>query len=83
MFQIETNIPMPERTSSPGRTASIYPLADMYVGDSFLVPLNPITKEDRRRVSSSTSAFTKRNKDLNVKFSIRAVDGGLRVWRVA
>ena len=82
MFQIETNIPMPDRTT-PGRPASMYPLADMYVGDSFLVPMDPVTVEARRRVASATSSYSKRNKESGVKFSIRAVEGGLRVWRIA
>jgi hypothetical protein len=47
MFQIETNIPVPT-IANRGATASVYPLADMYVGDSFLVPLEPVTLADAR-----------------------------------
>jgi hypothetical protein len=82
MFQIETNIPVPT-IANRGATASVYPLADMYVGDSFLVPLEPVTLADRRRVSAAIAGYTKRHKDKGLKFSVRTVDGGLRVWRVA
>jgi len=82
MYQIETNIPVPAAKSG-GSSASVYPLGDMYVGDSFLVPLTPVTPEDRRRVTAATSGYAARHKANGVKFSIRTVDGGLRVWRVA
>jgi hypothetical protein len=55
----------------------------MYVGDSFLVPLEPITLADRRRVSAAVTGFAKRHKAKGLKFSVRSVEGGLRVWRVA
>jgi hypothetical protein len=82
MFQIETNVPVPA-VANRGATASVYPLADMYVGDSFLVPLEPITLADRRRVSAAVTGFAKRHKAKGLKFSVRSVEGGLRVWRVA
>lgn len=82
MYQIETNIPLPSAKSG-GSTASVYPLSNMYVGDSFLVPMEPVTAEARRRVTAAASGYAARNKDAGVKFSIRTVDGGLRVWRVA
>jgi hypothetical protein len=82
MYQIETNIPVPTPKNG-GSNASVYPLGDMYVGDSFLVPIEAVTPEDRRRVTAATSGYAARHKESGVKFSIRTVDGGLRVWRVA
>jgi hypothetical protein len=55
----------------------------MDIGDSFLVPIEAVTPEDRRRVTAATSGYSARHKESGVKFSIRTVDGGLRVWRVA
>jgi hypothetical protein len=84
MYQIDTDIPLPARTNpNAGATPSVYPLADMLVGDSFFVPCDSVTIADRRRVSAATAGFTRRRKDSGIKFSIRTVDGGLRVWRVA
>lgn len=81
MFTIETNIPLPARTNPNAGTNAKYPLADMLVGDSFLYPAEPATLADRRRLSSALASYSSRHKD--VKFAVRTVDGGLRVWRVA
>lgn len=81
MFTIETNIPLPARTNPTVGASAKYPLADMLVGDSFLYPCAPATLADRRRLSSALASHARRYK--GVKFSMRTVDGGLRVWRVA
>ena len=82
MYAIESNVAILERVFGHS-TASKYPLNDMRVGDSFLVPCEPATQQDRRRISSAVTGYQKRRKDLGLKFSIRSVEGGVRVWRVA
>ena len=71
MYEIEKGIPAP-----PARNYYLrYPWDAMAVGDSFFVP------DDKR--SSVRSAASKRNQLNNGKrFISRAVEGGVRVWRV-
>jgi hypothetical protein len=85
-FVIEKNIPAP----APGRgrsASSGFPFADMTdVNDSFLVELNPDPEADTenkllvRRVRQA--ALWAGRKYAPAKFTVRKVDGGLRVWRV-
>ena len=76
-FTIESGIPMPKRAA--GRNGSKYPLSQLDVGDSFLVP-EPVKAATLR---SAVGAFLKRNPDFG-KFAVRAEShGGHRVWRTA
>jgi hypothetical protein len=72
-FQIEKNVAPP---TSRGGGKALYPFADMNVGDSFFVP------ETIKRTNVQNAAYMYACRK-NVKFSVRAVEGGLRVWRVA
>ena len=71
LFAIEKGIPIPPHGNS--RTSK-YPWADLCVGDSFFVP----------GVKTDAMAGSKANatKKYNAKYSMRAVDGGVRVWRI-
>lgn len=73
-FTIEAGVAIPKRIA--GRSGSKYPFAEMGVGDSFLVAgeVKPAT------LRSAVGAYTKRNGQTS-KFAVRAVEGGLRVWR--
>lgn len=73
MFKIEKNIQIP-----PLRGASKkYPLSEMEIGDSFLVPCD---KEDadavRNRVTQNFYSIRPK------RFTGRVVEGGVRVWRI-
>ncbi len=67
-FKIETGLPMPIRGK--------YPWRQMNVGDSFFVPningnvMGTLIASAHRRLSGA-------------RFSQRAVDGGVRIWRIA
>ena len=77
MFTIDNGIPVPD-SARAGRSAtgSKYPFADMAVGSSFGVPdAKPST------LRSACAVYAK--KHTGVKFAIRAVEGGTRVWRTA
>jgi len=72
MFEIEIEKGVPQPDAKTGK----YPFRQMEVGDSFFAPLgssdpNPF----------NTYATAKRIKDGR-KYSVRRVDGGIRVWRV-
>ena len=72
MIEIETGIPIPPR--SRGRQDK-YPWRTMAVGNSFIA-------KDAKSSSMSTliAAAQKRN---GHKYTRRAVEGGVRIWRVA
>lgn len=77
MFAIEKNVAIPEALNT---RQGKYPYKSMEVGDSFFVPSDdkgsPTTK-----MRSSVAAYCKRNNEL--KFIVREVEGGARVWRTA
>ena len=73
-FKIDKGVPMPKLRGGPGRNP-IYPLGDMEVGDSFLVP-----GEKRSSLRSAIQMYGKR---YGKRFSLRTVDGGQRVWRLS
>lgn len=82
MFKIDSHIPIPADVSTGRR--STYPLADMNVGDSFLVPFNGDTaKKVTQRLHSAVSQFQRRNTDSDRRFTVRAEATGVRVWRIA
>lgn len=75
-MKIERGIPLPGK-----RFKSKYEFEKMKVGDSFFVRCGKKALSGKR---SSIYAAYCRYWELNpkVEFSIRAVDGGLRCWRV-
>lgn len=76
MITIDKNVPMPE-----GRARSRYPYADMEVGDSFFVVTNGTDENaTARRLRGSSFTYGKK---AGSKFSVRKMDNGFRVWRVA
>ena len=67
MFKIDKDVPMPNMWQK-------YPLGDMEIGDSFFLP-----RAKTQNISPMLRKYSIRN---NKKFSVRAVDGGVRVWRI-
>ena len=77
-FALETDVPVPVRTGSGGRSGSSkYPFPLMEPGHSFLVP-GDIKSQT---VRSAVSAYQKRVGESAGKFSVRTVGDGVRVWR--
>lgn len=85
-FKIDKGIPIPPivtRGGGLGRPGAMngkskYPLDGMQVGDSFKVP-------DAKGTAISSAVQTARSRTLKLKkmkFAIRTVKGGVRVWRV-
>ncbi len=72
MYQIESNIPIPELA---GRKPPKYPFDSMNVGDSFRV-----SAEEVKSARQSAFAYARRK---NVKFSTRHDGDGLRIWKTA
>jgi len=62
------------------RRKSPYPIAEMEVGDSFHVPAMP---GDLMKVRNRLNGALLRFKRDGQKFTLRVVEGGVRVWRTA
>lgn len=73
MFNIESGVPVPPKGVF-GRSSK-YPWQLMDVDDSFMV-------EKGNLKSLRTTAYGA-GKRMGLKFTARAVEGGVRVWRVA
>lgn len=92
MFAIKNDIPVPAFTSI-GRPSTIYPFADLMVGDSFFVPINTDKQETVKQILNRTRASAQRWKKVTeskaVKLRIMPFadpDTGkeaVGVWRVA
>ena len=74
MFSIEKGVKRPARKGHAA--ACKYPFVDMEVDDSFFV------EGDSGIINRVRSAATQYQRRHRVKFSVRTVDGGCRVWRV-
>lgn len=86
-FKIEKGVPLAKKTVQPrGFAPGKYPFEDMEVGDSFFYPATD-GDSARKRMAASTLNYGKRRAkwfpgEAPRKYSIRSVEGGLRVWRV-
>lgn len=72
---IDRNIPLPDPKRG-GKRASKYPWADMKIGESFRFP-------DTVKKTTAASLTYSAGKTHQRKFSLRALDDGIRVWRTA
>jgi hypothetical protein len=74
LFAVERNVPMPRRGLA-GRP-SLYPFADMRVGDSFFIS----TPKRRKQVASAAANFAR---ERGWKFSVLTMpDKTYRCWRI-
>lgn len=80
MFEIRKGVPIPPRTVKSGRK-SIYPFADMAIGDSFEVPVpkGKTAQSTERTLRSACAAHAKRANG-SVGFSVRRGADSLSVW---
>ena len=77
MFEIESNIPIPDPECG---VKSKYPFADMKIGDSFLMPYADKTPVKQRMVLiHAIRHFRRKHPDRT--FATRQQDTGIRVWR--
>lgn len=79
-YKIEKNVPLPAK-------ASIYPLDDMSVGDSFAIPREEKiqTEKMRNRISAAICSYRKKHPDRAFATRSETSDAGehfQRVWRV-
>lgn len=75
MYAIDTNIPVPTKTKRARTHWAIkYPWHKLDRGDSFFVP-------DGNLKSLRSSASMQKGR-TGRKYLVRAVDGGVRIWRL-
>ncbi len=72
LLPIEKGVPLP--APKERRNGLRYPWADMEPCDSFFIP--------GATANSHTGLVSKQNRTGKARFTLRAVDGGVRVWRV-
>lgn len=85
MFTLESNVPI--AAAPRGRKATTFPLADMEIGQSFVMAIEGEGKEAtknleswRRKVRIAIKAFVA---EFDAKFQMAKTPDGLRVWRIA
>ena len=71
MIKIEKGVPLPKE-----KKASAYPVREMEIGDSFFIAGASIQGKEQ-------AACRQMAGNRGFKLTIRTVEGGLRVWRVA
>ena len=69
-MDVDEEVPIPDRQK--------YPFAKMKVGDSFLLTYSPDRKAMAMRVRGAASQISRR---YTMRFAIRIVPNGVRVWR--
>ena len=83
-FQIESGVPLPKAKRGPGRKATEFPMADMQVGDSFLIPCDV---KDAKSLANWRRKFLLAKKRFLTTyegaFRTVTVEDGIRVWRTA
>jgi hypothetical protein len=75
MYPIEKNIPPPKRVIK-------YPIFEMEVGDSFVIPCK---EKDKERVRCSALTHIKKicqKEGLRIKLGSTAKGEGVRIWRI-
>lgn len=82
-YEIESDIPVPA-SKRGGLKGETYPFEKLNPGQSFFVKATETRPNPAKSLASTVSSATKRFKGKDGrKFTIRAVEGGARVWRLA
>jgi hypothetical protein len=73
-IKIESDVPLPPATGG----AKKYPFDEMAIGQSFFIRTDELPKSGDKAVRSSATQAAKR---LRMKFTMRQVKNGVRLWR--
>jgi hypothetical protein len=77
MYEINKGIEIPEMI-----TKSKYPLREMEVGDSFLIPKEDFNGKEARKIACSVMGCARQKRMKERKFSSRCLEEGVRIWRI-
>lgn len=81
MYEIQKEIPLPNRSGNTTERPNKYPFASMEIGDSFEVGPEDKTPSGAFRAQTAASLYSKKVK-YSVQFATRKTEGNkLRVWR--
>jgi len=83
MFTLESNVPI--AAAPRGRKATTFPLADMEIGQSFVMAIEGEGKEATKNLESWRRKVRIAIKvaEFDAKFQMAKTPDGLRVWRTA
>lgn len=81
MIEIENDIPVPSKNAKGDRRAK-YPLGELEIGQSFFVP-TPFGKTSRQLQMSISGSVDYITKKTGRRFTSRALESGVRIWRIA
>lgn len=76
-MRIETGVPIPSYTRP---TKYRFPLGEMEVGDSFFVEWPSSGRE--KFLATARSLISRFGRTYGMRFATRALDDGVRVWRI-
>lgn len=88
-YVVEKDIPIPAKRNgnrTPSSRAKQYPFGELAIGDSFFVVVDAVEMYRKRQtLISSARKWAQKRDDVpgGRKFTVRVVDGGLRIWRTA
>lgn len=72
MYKIEKGIAITDHNRK-----SKYPFKEMKVNDSFFIPC------EKEKLNNKRTSLLSSCRNMKQKFITRAVDGGIRIWRVS
>lgn len=78
-MKIEANIPITP-PAIPDRQEHVFPVLEMEVGDSFLIPWDG--KDRAKYRSVCRTVISRQGARHGMKFATRTLEEGLRVWRI-
>lgn len=82
LFKIEQNVPLPVIPRGAPVAPVKYPWHELNIGDSFFVPLVDKTiMSIRGSINIDLKKFTNQS-GSKIKITTRAIDNGVRVWRL-
>lgn len=83
-FLIEKNIPIPPLIVKRPKNGKlgIYPFKKLKSGDSFFVPTRICEQNTFRQTAYQYTVRYNIRYAANIKFTVRKVDGGCRIWRI-
>ena len=80
-FEIRSDLPMP--ASGNLERAPKYPVADLSVGECFIVPADRLPKGGKASIMQTVQKWRHKTDNDHRKFRARVLDNGdLGVWRV-
>jgi hypothetical protein len=82
LYKVEANVPLPSVPRGAPSAPIKYPWGGMNIGDSFFVPLLNKTAINLRGAINIDLKKFQAQSGKKIKVTTRAVDNGIRIWRI-